>query len=178
MICNKCKKEGFEEEFCKDRKQCLSCRRKTNLDYYARNKESMNAKNKQWLKDNVEKRRSYRRAYLKQYREHKRNTDPCFVLNERMGGAMRKVLGGKKNSSWIKYVDWTVEELKEHLESNFLEGMSWANSGEWHIDHIIPKSWFKFKDEKDPEFRKCWSLNNLQPLWAKDNCKKGNRSSG
>ena len=39
--------------------------------------------------------------------------------------------------------------------------MSWDNYGsDWYIDHKIPDS---------------WSLNNLQPMWAKDNLAKGNR---
>lgn len=34
------------------------------------------------------------------------------------------------------------EEFKNHIENLFLEGMSWDNHGEWHIDHIIPVSRF------------------------------------
>lgn len=28
----------------------------------------------------------------------------------------------------------------------------------------------------DPEFRECWALSNLQPLWAKDNMSKHART--
>lgn len=178
MICIKCKIKKIKEEFEKGRNCCRECRKQQKRDYYAKNKDAMNVKNKKWLNDNKERRKSYRREYLKKYRAHKRNTDPCFVLNERMSGAMRKILGGRKNASWLKYVDWTVKELKEHLESKFSEGMSWDNYKEWHIDHVIPKSWFQFEDANDPEFKKCWALDNLQPLWVSDNCKKGNRSAG
>lgn len=46
--------------------------------------------------------------------------------------------------------------------------------GRWHIDHIRPKSSFTYTSEDDAEFRDCWSLTNLRPLWAKDNVKKSN----
>ena len=65
-------------------------------------------------------------------------------------------------------------KLKEHLESQFTEGMSWENRSEWHIDHIIPQSKFKFDSLTHPNFLKCWDLSNLQPLWAVDNMRKGN----
>jgi len=69
-------------------------------------------------------------------------------------------------------VGYTVQELKSHLENLFQPGMSWENYGKWEIDHIIPKCFFKFKTTKDVEFKYCWSLNNLQPLWKKDNRSK------
>ena len=50
--------------------------------------------------------------------------------------------------------------------------MTWGNYGKWHVDHIIPQAFFKYTSTDDVEFKYCWSLNNLQPLWAKDNIKK------
>ena len=49
--------------------------------------------------------------------------------------------------------------------------MSWDNYGDWHIDHITPKSTFDLSDPD--EIRACWSLPNLRPLWGKDNIRKG-----
>lgn len=45
--------------------------------------------------------------------------------------------------------------------------MTWENYGKngWHIDHIIPKSFFKFDSQEHPAFKACWALSNLQPLW-------------
>ena len=60
-----------------------------------------------------------------------------------------------------------------HLAKQFAEGMTWDNYGKWHVDHIIPKSFFKFGDTKDGGFQQCWALSNLQPLWASENCSKG-----
>ena len=57
--------------------------------------------------------------------------------------------------------------------------MNWSNHGTyWHIDHIKPKSWFKYESTDDEAFIKCWSLDNLQPLEAQINITKGNRYEG
>jgi len=53
--------------------------------------------------------------------------------------------------------------------------MTWDNYGKWHIDHVIPTSVFNFEKPEDDDFKRCWSLQNLQPLWALDNIKKGNK---
>jgi len=64
---------------------------------------------------------------------------------------------------------------KNHLEKQFKDGMTWDNYGDWHIDHIRPISSFNFKSYEDKEFKECWDLNNLQPLWAEENIRKHNR---
>jgi hypothetical protein len=86
----------------------------------------------------------------------------------------------KKNKgfkSWTNLVGYTPEELKNHLEIMFTEGMNWEKflRGDIHIDHRIPKSWFKYENYTDKEFVKCWSLDNLKPMWAIDNIRKNNR---
>ncbi|MFC1453546.1 hypothetical protein ACFLQL_00010 [Verrucomicrobiota bacterium] len=83
----------------------------------------------------------------------------------------------KSGHSWEELVGYTGDDLKKHLETKFISGMSWDNYGKdgWHIDHIIPKIFFKYKSYKDVEFQYCWSLNNLQPLWARDNMVKGKK---
>ena len=43
----------------------------------------------------------------------------------------------------------------------------------YHIDHIRPVSSFYFTKIEDKEFKECWALSNLQPLWASENCSKG-----
>jgi hypothetical protein len=64
---------------------------------------------------------------------------------------------------------YTIDQLRDHIEKQFVSGMSWDNYGRdgWHIDHIIPSSTFDMDNHED--FRACWSLCNLRPLWAKDN---------
>ena len=80
--------------------------------------------------------------------------------------------GIKNNRKWELLVGYTVEQLKHHLESQFKDGMTWLNMGKWHIDHIIPISAFNYEKPEDIDFKKCWELSNLQPMWAIDNFKK------
>lgn len=51
--------------------------------------------------------------------------------------------------------------------------MSWDNYGKWHIDHKTPKSVFNFTQAEHRDFKRCWALKNLQPMWAEDNHSKG-----
>jgi hypothetical protein len=74
--------------------------------------------------------------------------------------------------------NYSIEQLKSHLESKFQLGMTWDNYGQWHIDHIKPESWFKYDSIDDESFKKCWSLDNLQPMWAIENIKKSNKYEG
>jgi hypothetical protein len=62
--------------------------------------------------------------------------------------------------------------LKEHIEKQFSDGMSWELVGKYiHIDHIIPLS----SANTEEELYKLCHYSNLQPLWAEDNLKKSNK---
>ena len=63
-----------------------------------------------------------------------------------------------------------------HLETSFNNGMTWDNYGKWHVDHIIPKNSFNYTSPEDKEFKECWELKNLQPLWAGDNLRKSSKN--
>jgi len=54
-------------------------------------------------------------------------------------------------------------------------GKLWKNRRNWQIDHIIPISAFNFNKPEDEEFKKCWALENLQPLWRLENQQKYNK---
>ena len=99
--------------------------------------------------------------------------DTKYALRKRMSVAIRLALkSGKSGRKWEDLLGYEVSTLIKHLEGCFLEGMSWENFGEWHIDHVIPQAAFSFDSECDPQFKECWSLANLQPLWASDNLSK------
>lgn len=101
---------------------------------------------------------------------------PKFAIDHRMGqlvrGALKRAKAGRK---WDGLVGYSVEDLMRHLERQFQRGMGWHNMGDWHIDHILPKSSFKYASAEDDEFKACWALSNLRPLWAEENLRKSAR---
>lgn len=78
----------------------------------------------------------------------------------------------KGGRSWEAILGFTTAVLIEHLERQFTKGMSWDNYGEWHVDHIRPVASFDFNSADDPQFKECWALTNLRPLWAEENLAK------
>ena len=83
----------------------------------------------------------------------------------------------QKTSKYIHYFGCTVEELKQHFESQFTGGMTWKNHGKsaknkkvWQIDHIIPI--YKFDLTKEQDRLDCWNYRNLRPMWWRENVMK------
>jgi len=74
---------------------------------------------------------------------------------------------------WEWRVGYSLAKLRGHLQKRFEPGMSWSNygcnDGQWQIDHIKPVSSFDFSSYDDKDFKCCWSLSNLRPLWAREN---------
>jgi hypothetical protein len=135
-------------------------------------REKANIYHKYWHKKHPEKVREYgKRQYIKD-----RRVD-LFRLNNSMSrGILYSIHKNKNGQHWETLVGYTLKNLHAHLKSKFTDGMSWKNYGEWHIDHIIPISRFHFKTAEDAEFKVCWGLANLQPLWAKDNRSKHDKT--
>lgn len=137
------------------------------------NKELCNIKKYKWISDNIKKFKSYvhksgikRRSTLKGNLSRK--------MSVAIGLSLRKHNTSKKGHSWENLVGYTTEQLKNHLVSQFKEGMTeeLLMNGKIHIDHIIPISAFHYQSPNDIGFRLCWALDNLQPLWATENLKK------
>lgn len=111
----------------------------------------------------------------------KKRKDPCFCISCSIRGQMVYHIrrqGVVKTQKTFNALAYSVDDLMRHLEMQFIDGMNWDNYGDWHIDHIRPASWFKYQTTSDQEFKDCWALSNLQPLWAKDNIRKGNKWEG
>lgn len=107
--------------------------------------------------------------------KEKRRTDPGYNLRMRVSCSVRQSLGtGRLGKSWRAILGFNAQELKRHLEKQFMEGMSWERflAGDIHMDHIIPVSFFNPPSAESLEFKMCWNLKNLQPLWAVDNLSK------
>lgn len=98
---------------------------------------------------------------------------PKNRLRGRVTAMMNRCLtSGKAGRSWFELVDYSLDDLKRHIERQFTKGMSWENMGEWHIDHIVPVASFSFSSPEELEFKACWSLANLRPMWAEENQRK------
>jgi len=100
-----------------------------------------------------------------------------FNLRVKIGSRLTKMLrgtGGKGARGTEEILGYTRFDLISHIERQFSPGMSWDRvmSGEIHIDHIRPVASFKAIAVDSEEFRACWALSNLQPLWADDNRRK------
>lgn len=95
-----------------------------------------------------------------------------IALRRRLYDLVRRGRILKKESA-IALVGCSLDELRRKLESQFFPGMSWANYGEWHIDHRKPCASFDLVDPR--EQATCFHWSNLQPLWALDNLSKGTR---
>ena len=86
---------------------------------------------------------------------------------------------GVKSKDAVAKLDYTFQELADHLESKFKDGMSWDNYGTWWvIDHIVPQSFFTIESANDESFLECWGIKNLQPMKKDDNLRKSNKWAG
>lgn len=115
-----------------------------------------------------------RHAEAEKARRERMKDDPLYILARRVRGRITQAFsrnGFSKRSKTAEIVGCSWEELKSHIERQFLKGMSWENRHLWHIDHIVPLS--TAKTEAD-----VISLNhvsNLRPLWGSDNLKKSKK---
>ena len=127
--------------------------------------------NKRWRAENPSKARETRRVYMAIRRQL-----PHVALSNRIRCGIYDCLRrGKNGRAWTDLVGWSIHDIADHLERQFLPGMGWHNMGEWHSDHIVPLSSFTITGSDDPELRRAWALPNLRPLWGRDNIRKGSR---
>ncbi len=115
------------------------------------------------------------RAWQKSWQKNRRHNDPVYKLQCNLrSGFGNWIKGHTKTCRTEQYVGCTYKELLDHLESQFEEGMTWENHGEWQIDHFKAQSRFDPTDEE--EKFKCWHYTNLQPMWSSENISWGNKS--
>lgn len=135
--------------------------------YYEQNKEVIAEKKRKYRKENKEVIAERNRKYRKE------NKEQVFIR-----GSLRRILtnwkGGMADAE--KLLGYTCEQLREHIESQFKDGMSWENRSEWHVDHKKPIKAFLDEGITDPAIVN--ALDNLQPLWAHENLSKGAKYDG
>lgn len=203
-MCSKCKKEKDQSEFFKNKarsnglhNQCKRCfcdyiyksrKSKKGKEYLRKYRKTKKAMEYRKAYSITEKNRAYRREYTKteKYKKWRRlysvkrsKMDPAFRVDHGMRTLVCRGLRNKKaGRSWENLVGYTTQDLIIHLEKQFDEHMTWDNYGPyWHVDHIIPKSSFHYKTAEEESFKKCWALDNLQPMEKMENLKKSNKIS-
>ncbi len=181
-------KEHNKEHYEKNKKIIL----KKAKEYYLKNKEKILKKQNQYYLDNKVKILKYqddnkvkiaikRKKYVDQnrkkinlYQRNKKQTDINFKISSNLRNRIYNALKrNEKALSTMFLIGCEIDYLMFHIQEQFTKGMSWDNYGLWHMDHIKPCASFnlsKFKEQL-----KCFNYNNLQPLWAIDNLRKGNK---
>ena len=165
-VCKKCHIIAvllYQKAHQKTYSKTEEARRKMRV-FYKENRTRLIENSKKYYQDNKGKVRITRRK--------SRSSTKYKVAHNASCRIWKGLKGRKAHRSWEILVGYTYEQLKQHIESQFQEGMSWSNYGEWHIDHIIPVSVFNFDCPEHIDFKRCWALENLQPLWAKENLSK------
>jgi 5-methylcytosine-specific restriction endonuclease McrA len=153
--------------------------------WYAENKERRRDASARWYADNkvrVAENRLARiaadpekaRKYWRDWQNNRYRTDIRHRVNACVSPAIRKSIKGEKGGRrWQEIVGYTLEDLLQHLERQFVSGMTWETYGrDWEIDHIRPVASFDLGKGSE-EVRACWALSNLRPL-----CWKANRAKG
>lgn len=153
-----------------------------NKKYYEDNIESNKKRVSNWTKQNYDNRINYiknwrfeNNEHIKEYKNNRYNEDTLYKLSHNIRNRVRdffKLNNISKKNKTFDIVGCSPEFLKEHIEKQFTEGMSWELMGKHiHIDHIIPLS----SANTEEEIYKLCHYSNLQPLWAEDNLKKSNK---
>ena len=186
--CHICRQTKELDEFGRDSKspngygyRCLVCVREIAHQWRVDNRERSRSYAKRQYLANTEQRRAYCSKYAKKNRERlskiaaeRYRTDAKVNIRTRMMSRLSETIKVSKprDHKWFVLLGYNVEQLKRHLEKQFQTGMTWDNYGEWHIDHVIPIAAFNYSSTEDIDFKRCWALENLQPLWANENLTK------
>jgi len=155
-------KHGIDVSMISDAKER---KREYSNQYYHRNKDRIKELSLRECRAN--KRKEYIRSWQCEYRKTKEGKAISF---------MRKCISRcikNKMDTTEEYLGYKKRELIERISGLFTHGMTWDNYGDWHIDHIKPINAFLKEGVEDVMIIN--ALSNLQPLWAKDNLRKGDK---
>lgn len=175
------KNEEYSSKYYEDNKEKIS---QYNKMYYLNNIDDIISSSKKYYEDNkekcIEKSRDYYNSIKNSEEFRKRNSNymkrlyrkiPYVFIQRNILKRHLKYINSEKITRTSDILGYTPLELKKHLEYLFKDGMNWENYGEWHVDHIKPIC--KFDNSELPSVVN--ALENLQPLWAKDNLIKGGK---
>jgi hypothetical protein len=196
------KSKGIYQSLCKD------CGELYFIDYKKKNRDKILETKKIYRENNKEKISIYNKEYNEKKKEEKAKTPKIYKepkkknvirakIHKKVSSSILKKLKSKnkkKNGSIVDYLEYSMQDLQEHIEKQFLEPgnewMNWDNWGiynpkiwddndkstwKWQLDHIIPHAEFEYESMDSDEFRECWKLSNLRPYGAKPNVIDGAR---
>lgn len=164
-------KKIADKKWRDNNKEYLSLKHKK---WSEKNREHLTEYHKQWRSENVNKWRKTKRDYER----NRKSNDPLYKLISNFRTAIYQVLKENrvdKNQSYFDVLKYSPKELISHLENQFTDDMTWENYGTWHVDHKLPITSFDIREMGDDEFMRCWSLENLQPMWGEENIRKSNK---
>lgn len=161
-------------------------------DYYIKNKINISNYGKFYRSINENKIKRNKTASI--YSKKRKLNDPSYKLRKEVSSLIYIMIksqnGSKSGNSILNFLPYTIEELCNHIESQFESWMNWDNHGnyrvkdwddndsttwKWQLDHIIPQSKLAFNSMNHDNFLKCWDLKNIRPLSAKQNVLDNNR---
>ena len=128
------------------------------------NQESCRKASREWYHRNTDRVRSYE--------QNRRASDINYRIAYNLRRRLQKLVT-RKTGSAVRDLGCSIEEFHEYIEAQFQSGMTWENWGQngWHLDHIKPLSAFDLTDRE--QVLEVCHYTNLQPLWAKENLRKG-----
>lgn len=140
--------------------------------HYHANRERHAKKHREWIAANPEKyAANKRRSWMKKRSSPKGRLE--HAVSAKIRNSVRR--GSKFGRRTFEVLGYSAEDLHRHLERYFEPGMTWANYGEWHIDHRIPLAAFNYETPDDFDFKRAWALSNLCPMWAVKNRQKSDK---
>lgn len=190
--CKKCDNQNGKLRHLKFRESHREELRQANKIYYNTNKSKIKErqKDKKTIWDASYYRKNKKKIRIKQQLKslQKYKNEPNFRIRKTVSKAISRHLkssfSSKTGKSCLNYLEYRIQDLKEHLEYLWEPWMNWKNYGiynkktwnnndpttwTWNIDHIIPQSDLPYTSMEDENFKKCWSLDNLRPLSSKVN---------
>jgi 5-methylcytosine-specific restriction endonuclease McrA len=113
--------------------------------------------------------------------KNRRKEDVLYNLKHSVSSSINQYLQSSKSKKTVDILGCSIQEFKQHLESQFEDWMTWENRGRytgkyndtWQIDHKIPISSAK----SDEDIYKLNHYSNLQPLCSRLNLEKGNKQN-
>jgi len=86
----------------------------------------------------------------------------------------RLMLGDSPSAEMKEYTGLDSFQLKQHISSKMLPGMTWNNYGEeWVVEHVVALCYFDL--DKKEERKLAWNPINLMPIFKEDmRFKEGN----